>query len=376
MSKPESFKTKVLIIALPLDNQKAGVHVYTKELIKAINNNLNTKIEFTIIRSRQDNEYPNLKSIILPDLFWVPGWSSFVLFILIPIITLLSKIDISIEPAHFGPFNLPNRIKRVTVIHDLTPIIFPQYHRFIGRVLQKIYLKKILSKADLILSNSQNTQVDLEKYYPKTKGKIKTIYLGLSSIYKLLKADDQHLKKLNIKKPYLLFVGTIEPRKNLELLLDTFNYLKSNHDFKYSLNIVGGKGWNSDSFYSKLENHPYKNKIRLLGFVDKEELVTLYSNASLFIYPSLYEGFGFPPLEAIYCGAKTVIPYNSSLKEIGKDLAFFYHDQTVASLSSTILSALKSNFDHIRSKQIIDHRFNWAKHTDTLQKILLNLFDD
>lgn len=376
MSGNQNIKTKVLIISLPLDNQNAGVHVYTKELVSAINNHANPDIEFTLIRTEKQDEYPNLETIIIPNLFWIPGWATFTLFILIPIITILNKINVSIEPAHFGPFNLPRPIKRVTVIHDLTPIIFPEHHRVLSRMLQKIYLKNILSKADLILSNSINTQTDLEQYYPITKGKIKTIYLGISAHFKNLKPNPIHIENLNIKTPYLLFVGTIEPRKNLILLLDAFTKLKADPKFNHKLYIAGGKGWKSEAFYSHLNNHKFRDEIYMLDFVKNEELVSLYSYASVFVYPSLYEGFGFPPLEAIYCGSKSVIPYNSSLVEIGKDLAHFYYEQSVDSISEAILSAISAENDPVKSRELIDKRFNWSEHAKIFQETLISLVNN
>lgn len=362
---------KILFIAFPLDNQQAGIHNYTKEVIKALDDKINASdFTLTIVRHKKISEFTNINTISIPRYKLLLGWYSIVLFILIPILAIRKKYDIVIDPSHFGPFNLPNWIHRVTVIHDLTPIIFPQYHKMVGRQLQKLFLPNILKRAKLVIANSKNTKSDLERIYPISKGKTKFIYLGINKEYKKERFNNELILKIGNDKPYLLFLGTIEPRKNIGLLLEAFAELKASRLIDHKLVISGGSGWKNEDIYTQIEKHPNNQDILVLGYLQKENLNSLYSNADLFIYPSLYEGFGFPPLEAMSCGTKCLLPYNSSLKEIGNGIAHFYYEQTKEALAKGIVDSLANDFDADRTKQIINDKFSWSKYADELLYML------
>jgi len=361
-------KKRVFILAFPIDNQSAGIHTYTKELLSSILSIENSIFEYVLVKHQYMPEYKQQKQIIIPRLKWLPGWSSFMLFVLIPILSLIHKANIIVEPAHFGPFNLPRHIKRVTVIHDLTPIIFPALHTFNGSFLQKLFLPSILKNASLVISNSLNTKSDIENHYPVTKGKIENIYLGISDL--MINTQDPNLEvKYKISGPYILFIGTIEPRKNLGLLLGAFQILSENHQINHQLVIAGGKGWKNETLFNKINNHPQKTKIKLPGFIDNSDLAALYSMADVFVYPSLYEGFGLPPAEAMACGTKCVIPYNSSLKEVGDGIAYFYSEDKAEVLAGTILDAIEDTKYKSKSSEI-KSRFNWNNYGAQFEKAL------
>ena len=181
---------KIAIIADPLDNQRGGVHVYTKNVVNALQDRLD-EIELILIRERIDTSLSEkINQIAIPNTKLPIGYASFRLFVLIPNVLRKIKPDIVIEPAHFGPFNLKKSVKRVTVIHDLTPIIFPQYHRWHSQFLQRIFLKRILCNADMVISNSENTSNDLRRIYKCTQEKIGTIPLGYDRHFKPTQSTD------------------------------------------------------------------------------------------------------------------------------------------------------------------------------------------
>lgn len=354
--------TKLLFIAFPLDNQQAGIHRYTREVIKALDSKISSEFSLTIVRHKKVSVFNNINTISIPRYKYFIGWYSLVLFFIIPLIAIIKKYNVVIDPSHFGPFNLPKKIKRITIIHDLTPILYPQFHKIVGRELQKRFLPTILKKASLIIANSKNTKSDLETVYPITKGKTEFIYLGINNEFKPEPFTEELLVKIGNTKPYLLFLGTIEPRKNIELLLDAYEKLMFKNQINHKLVLCGGSGWKNENIYTKIKNHPYKEDILVLGFTKKENLNALYSNADLFIYPSLYEGFGFPPLEAMSCGTKCLLPYNSSLKEVGEGIAYFYHEQTSKALAQGIMDALYKDFDTKKTRSIIETKFSWPKY--------------
>ena len=320
---------RIAIIVDPLDNQRAGVHVYTREFINALLAR-ESKHEYILLREKVDPSL-NVRQIAIPNIHLPIGFASVRLFFLLPLVARWLKVDAVYEPAHFGPFNLPGRIRRITMIHDLTPILFSEYHRFHSQLLQKIFLKSILRRADLVLSNSHNTTADLHRVFPVTKAKTETIHLGREAFYQ---PTDQktYLSSKGVHAPYFIFVGTIEPRKNLELLLDAYENFKQWDQKGVQLLIVGQKGWKSESFFEKLERHPFRSDIVLTGYVDKKHLPELYSHSLALIYPSIYEGFGLPVLEAMSCGTNVICPRNSSLTEVGGEYAFFYPTQNKMAL--------------------------------------------
>ncbi len=364
---------RIAIIADPLDNQRAGVHVYTRELINALMAH-GSEHEYILLREKIDPEL-EIRQIAIPNIRLPIGFASIRLFLIIPIIVRYLKVDAVYEPAHFGPFNLPRRVKRITMIHDLTPILFSKFHRFHSQLLQKIFLKNILRRADLVLSNSQNTTKDLKQVFPFTKDKIETILLGKENIYHPTSSKSFH--ELNaIDRPYFLYVGTIEPRKNLSMLLDAFEKFRILHKEKIRLLIVGQKGWKAEEFYAKLEQHPLREDILLTGFVEKRYLPELYSHSLGLIYPSIYEGFGLPIVEALSCGTNIICPENSSLTEVGGDLAFYFPTNDTEALVERMLLVAHQGKEVLRRRAAgpqWTEQFSWKKYatlfTQALEKL-------
>lgn len=343
---------KIAIIADALDNQNAGVHVFTKEMIHAMIKT-NTIHEILLIRQKKDSKIKGVKQIVVKNTTLPIGFASFRLFFIIPLILIRNKVDIVIEPAHFGPFNLPSNIKRVTIIHDLTPILFPEYHRFFSSFLQKLFLGKIIANADLLITNSNYSKQDIIKHYPKSKNKIVKIYPD-SSLFN--KTGNHHLKS-QFSFPYFLTVGTIEPRKNHLLLLEAFEIFKKSNP-GYTLFIAGANGWKSKLIYEKISNHKFKDDIIVTGFVDNETLCSLYQNATAMIYPSKYEGFGLPVLESIRLGTIPILANNSSLPEVGGKNAFYIRNESAQELANVMHQVI--SLDTKEREQIIQKLKNHA----------------
>jgi len=280
-----------------------------------------------------------------------------------------------IEPAHFGPFNLKSKIKRVTVIHDLTPILFPEMHRWHSQFLQKVFLKRILNRADLIITNSDNTTNDLCKVYPENCDKTKRIYPGISELFRT-QTKPEILVKYGIKEDYFLSVGTIEPRKNLNMLLEAYKIFREASEHMVSLVITGGKGWKSESFFEALEHHPFRNDIVMTGFIDTEDLPVLYSHAKALIYPSKYEGFGFPVAEAMQCGCPVITSEISSLPEVGGDAVLYVPVGDTDKLTEQMIKiSSDENLAETMSKKGVEKvsMFNWDDFGKDLWESLENL---
>ena len=238
-------------------------------------------------------------------------------FVQIPRFIKRENPNIVIEPAHFGPFNLPKSIKRVTVIHDLTPILFPSWHPVPSVLAHKLLMKRILSNADLIITNSEYTKSDIVSFSPQAQEKTRVIHLGVSGFFRHSQSRKQ-LQDLGVHKNFILYLGTIEPRKNLKNLIIAYNQLRNEEpEFSHQLILAGKEGWKTKEIMKERKNSPFADDIILLGYVDRDAIPSLLSHCSLFVYPSFYEGFGLPILEALACGARVLTSNTSSMPEVG-----------------------------------------------------------
>ncbi len=365
---------RIVILADPLDNQSAGIHIYTKEMVKALLK-YDTQNEYILIRQKKKDDFSGVEQYVIPNFPKIILYPTFRLFVIIPLFLRKLKADAVLEPAHFGPFNLPKKIKRITIIHDLTPILFPHLHRFHSQLLQKIFLEHILKQADLIISNSKNTNDDINMQYPFTKGKVKCIYLGKNDDFRRSEKADV-ITKFNLEEHYFLSVGTIEPRKNLLTLLEAFETFRDKNEDFFKLIIVGKKGWKTKKFFSALKKHPYRKDIYIVGYVSTEELTVLYSKATALIYPSFYEGFGLPVLEAMSCGTACIVSNSSSLPEVGGDAVEYFDPANSDELSSTMLELCKNT----KKRQVMSEKslnqaakFSWKTYAERFIVAVRNL---
>jgi len=367
---------RIAILADPIDNQQAGIHYYTREFLTHLGQ-LNTNNEYLAIRMSPTPEIKSIENIVVRNYPKIPGYKAYRMFMGLPLRLSRMKVDAVVEPAHFGPFNLPSRIKRVTVIHDLTPIKYPQFHRFHSQLLQRIFLKGILKRASLIIANSRSTYQDIIEYLPSAEQKAEYIYLGKDPIFINTLNEDLLNDLYGIDYPYCLYIGTIEPRKNLLTLLKAFEVLKKDHGSDLHLVIGGQVGWKSEDFFKEMENHPFLDDINLLGYIPREIMPLIYSHAQVFVFPSLYEGFGMPVLEAMSCGTTCIVADNSSLPEVGGLATETFKTNDHMALARLISRHEKeNNYRDERSKQAVEQagQFSWdnyAREFDLLMTKLL-----
>lgn len=365
---------RIIILADPLDNQQAGIHHYTANLITHLAR-IDHEGEYYILCRKESGLFPAQRQIIIRN-YRFPGYAALRMFVIIPLKLIRMKAGVVVEPAHFGPFNLPAGIKRVTVIHDLTPLMFPRMHRFHSQLLQRLFLGGILRRADLIITNSENTGRDVNRYFPNAEKKVKRIYLGRDERV-TFNPDRNILHKFGVDKPYFVFTGTIEPRKNLVNLLDAYTLFRKSSGFMHMLVIAGRKGWKSRDFFKKLSAHPYADDIRLCGYVERHELSALYSQAVALVYPSKYEGFGLPVVEAMSCGTPCLLSRNSSLPEVGGDAALYFDPGDPGSIAGCMQKAAEDpdlrNLLSGRAK-LQAEKFSWNDHVRMFDKAIKNLF--
>lgn len=205
----------------------------------------------------------------------------------------------------------------ILTIHDIIFKIFPEYCTSDVVNYANRYLSNNLNFADKIIAVSNATKNDLIQYFNVIESKITVIYEGASNIYKPLNKEEltEIIEKYKLSKPFILYIGTIEPRKNIPLIIHAFSRcIKKNYDIEFV--IAGGLGWNYQIIFELIDKLGLTNRIKLLGYVPEEDLPKLYNAARVFVFPSFYEGFGLPPLEAMQCGTPVITSNTSSLPEV------------------------------------------------------------
>ena len=366
---------KIAFLGDALDLQYAGIHIYTREIIKAVTE-LDSKNEYFVVRPEKAAfKITGAKELYAPINSKIPLHQKIRSFTSIPSLMKKNDIDVVIEPAHFGPFLLPSKTKRVTVIHDITPVLFPAYHNSASHYVHKLFLPRITKNADLIIANSEHTKKDLEEHYPNAKGKTEVVYLGKEPQFVPV-VNPLVLEKYKIAAPYLLFVGTLEPRKNLVMLVNAFGKLKNSIATPLQLVLAGKMGWDSEELKSAIANSSHKSDIIVTGYVERSELPALYSMAKIFVYPSFYEGFGLPVLEAMSCGTPVVSSNTSSLPEVGGKAALYFAPEDVNALIVHLENLLKDEELYNKHKQLAteeSEKFSWEKAGKEMIALLVGL---
>jgi len=220
----------------------------------------------------------------------------------------------------------------VLTVHDLIFLLFPEYHLPLNRWFLNRFMPLFIRRADAIIAISQCTKDDLIRHYGVPSEKVTVIYEGVDSRFHPVTDPDvlgRVRARYGLPEHYILYVGTIEPRKNLTALLEAFVALRkqasnrqpatSNQRLEagsWKLVIAGKRGWLYEGFFRRLRELGLEGEVILLGFVPDEDLPALYSAAELFVFPSLYEGFGLPVLEAMACGTPVIASNASSLPEV------------------------------------------------------------
>ncbi len=205
----------------------------------------------------------------------------------------------------------------MVTVHDLTALLLPETHSARVRWSQLPFLERSLDRARLIVADSEATAADLRFHFPATSGRLRVVYPGVDPLFTPAAPDDVKLIRNELGCPdgYLLFVGTLEPRKNVPLLLDAWQALRREDPATPPLVLAGGAGWHGGNLPRRLAALA-PHGLHHLGRVSDQRLVRLLQGATVFVYPSLYEGFGLPPLEAMACGVPVVTSNAASLPEV------------------------------------------------------------
>jgi len=251
----------------------------------------------------------------------------------------------------------PTHKKTVAFIHDLTTILYPEYHLFKNKFLYKHRFANIKKYADVVLTNSEHTKEDIVRHLGIPEGMIEVTPFGVDERFKPTEGSP-------IKRPYICYLGTIEPRKNLTNLFKAFKKLKHNEAIPHKLVLIGKDGWFYEQIYKEMHELGLQNDVVKLGFVPDEDLPAILSEAELFVYPSFYEGFGLPVLEAMACGTPVITSNVSSLPEVGGDAVKYCNPNSVEDLAAKMFEFIKSPEEREKYSKLGIERaknFTWEK---------------
>lgn len=336
---------KVLVDLSQIPCQKVGVGVYACETFKRILA-MNNEDEFYVILQDDDKDLENIlptacKIFISSRVFRIFIFRFLLEQIYIPYLCLKYKIDI-IHSLHYSFPLLCYWVKKIVTIHDLTFFIYPEVHTRVKRYFFRYFIILACRLSDAIICVSESTRNDLAKYINDVKAKVYVVPLAVSTL-KISEVDVKSVRdKYGIVGDYILFIGTLEPRKNVCNLLKSFG-TNDNLSSNYQLVLVGKKGWYYQSMFGMIRQLNIEKSVIMPGFVTEKEKFSLLSAASVFVYPSIYEGFGLPVLEAISYGIPTVTSNVSSLPEVAGDAALLVNPDKVEDLSRAIEVILTNN---------------------------------
>ena len=370
---------KIIVNACPLNNLPTGIGRYIKSLYAQISQ-FYPEIEinyFDGVRLCRDMPKPpedkGFWTTAVKIAWKLPPFVPYVARILMhkknaaKFLKLSKGFDVYHEAGYF-PFKTAKNVKTVFTIHDISLKTLPDFHpkervRFFNK-----YFEKSLQFADVIITPSEFTKNELSKIYPELKVPVHPVTLGYDpDVFYPQKAHDIGAcrNQLNLPETYILFVGTSDPRKNIETIVRAMAYLPAS----VKLVCTGWAGWDQSS---TPDAHMLKNRVLLTGYVSDKELACLYSGARAFVYPSVYEGFGLPVLEAMACGCPVVCANRASLPEVAGDAALYCapdDPEEVAMLLHKIIEDEKFR-GKLRAKSLARAgRFSWKQAAEETYRI-------
>ncbi|PWR69741.1 glycosyltransferase family 4 protein [Methanospirillum lacunae] len=342
-----------------LKKNSTGMGTYSFQIIER----LKPDFDIEIIKHPDGDPIDGCRIVdhnIIPGPYWYYSWSKS--------LTLakrsLKKVDILHNIGQY-PISPSISKKYAITIYDLIPILYPSYVTPFYAMQSRIYLPNILRKASLILSISEYTKKDIVGKYHVDPDKIHVTHLGVSDhFHPSTQSEIRSLrKKYNLINPFILFVGAIEPKKNISTIIKAYHKIRQKNS-DIDLVIAGKKSWKYQEVFSLVDSLKLNENVHYLQFVPYEDLPILYSAASVFVFPSNYEGFGLPPLEAMKCGTPVIVSNKSSLPEIVGSEGIMVEPDNFEDLAvkiQTIFTDESIQDEHIMYNLTRSKEFTWER---------------
>ena len=344
--------------------QKTGFGFYVKNLVEALEK-VDSSDEYLKISPEGEKDFSTPQRLF---------WDQFSF----PRKARKAKVDLLHQPCFSAPLFYKGKI--VVTCHDLISIFFPENLPLASRLFYSRWMPYSYRKADLIIAISENTKRDIMSLLKIPKEKIRVIHSAASKDFKPIKSKvrlENVQKKYKTGKKYFIDVGTIEPRKNLPFLVRAYA-LAVKEGVDENLVITGKKGWYYEDLFRLVDELNLENKVIFTGYVDEKDLPSLYSGATAFVFPSIYEGFGLPPLEAMACGVPVISSNTSSLPEVVDNAGILLPPEDESLWAKNLVKISKDHGLSLTLSQLglrQAKKFSWeetAKKTSLVYKELFN----
>jgi glycosyltransferase involved in cell wall biosynthesis len=289
----------------------------------------------------------------------------------LPAYAARDRVDVLWGASHRLPLFVSRKIGRVVTIHDLVWQKYPQTMKKSTLWAERLFVPTAVRAADRIIADSKSTEKDLLEAFPRCQGRICVVYPGAGIGHSEYSASPDCLACLGIKRPFFLFVGTLEPRKNLERLVSAYGVLSPEMRQRAQMVVVGGGGWGGVQLPHWIGSRGLADDVLLTGYVTDEQLSALYSSARFLAMPSLYEGFGFPVLEAMSRGTPALVSNVSSLPEICGNAAVVvnpFDESAIAQGLASLISGPQRDQLAARAK-LQAAKFSWAKAASEVETV-------
>lgn len=354
--------------------RQAGISQYTVRLLEQLAA-IDSEDEFIVLQSRKDRsalvDRPNFRRRSL----WTPPHHRLEQ-VLFPLEIAAADLDVLHSPDFIPPFR--RNCRSVITIHDLNFLLYPQFltpesARYYGQIDQAV------RSCDHIIAVSESTKRDLIRLTGAEESKITVVYEAAHPIYRPLENRElcqQVRSKFGLEGDFVLFVSTIEPRKNVPTLLVAYKQLRDNYRAEARLVLVGEMGWLCDEVVSLVDKLDLRGSVRFLGRVSLEDLLALYNAARALVHPAFYEGFGLTPLEAMACGTPVIVSNTSSLPEVVGDAGLLVEPTDVDGLAVAMWRILSDDALRQRLSQKGLKRarsFSWRKAAEKTLEIYRHL---
>lgn len=330
--------------------QKSGFGYYVKNLVENLEKN-DSKNEYCLVTPKMEHDLSTPQRFMW-DQFNFPKRAKKV------------KVDILHQPCFSAPIFYRGKV--VVTCHDIISVLFPKNLQFWSRMFYSKWMPFSYRRADMIIASSECTKKDIIEHLKISPEKIKVIHLATSDSFKPIK--DQKIiegikKKYKTGENYFIHVGTLEPRKNLSFLVKAFN-MATKQGIKENLVIVGKKGWYYEDLFRQVEKLKLEKRVVFTGYAEEKDIPILYNGATALTFPSIYEGFGFPPLEAMNCGTPVISSNTSSIPEVVGNAGILIppKNEKIWAEKMLLLSQSKELSKELSQKGLIQSKkFSWEK---------------
>lgn len=300
----------------------------------------------------------------------IKGYRTIWTHTILPLHTLIKRIDLLFCPANLIPIYVPRSTKILVTVHDIRPKIFPEVYSKKVRRYYEFEYSFLFKRADGIITVSEYSKSEIEKFFPESKGKVYVVYNGL---------DHSKFKNLNLpRKKQILFIGSIAKHKNIGSVIKAFSQIYK--EIPHKLIIVGtrDKGLPYEEEIKEIAKNLPEDRIKFTGSISDEDIVKLYNESELFIFPSLHEGFGLPPLEAMACGCPVLASNTSSIPEICGNAAIYFNPLDTQEIATKLTKLLQDQalLEELRQKGLERAKiFSWEKTVEETIKVIKKILD-